>query len=153
MKSVSELKEALRSKSLTSLTKALGELAEGLAYQLKFPYTEILQFRAQEEGGRYAVHFEAKLHLHYSNLGSSPEGLIFATKFDGDALSDSPTPPIHELFYAGVVESFQVYGYGSRWTGTIVAIPDDLAKNLEVASKTISAIDIDRFYQLLQEPR
>ena len=79
--------------------------------------------------------------------------MIFATKFDGDALSDSPTPPIHELFYAGVVESFQVYGYGSRWTGTIVAIPDDLAKNLEVASKTISAIDIDRFYQLLQEPR
>jgi hypothetical protein len=149
MNGVSAFKEALETKSLTALTKALSELAEGLAYHLKPPYTEILDFKAKEEGSQFAVHFEARLHLHYSNLGNNPEGLIFTIKFGGDALSDSPTPPIHELFYAGVAECLRVYGYGSKWKGTTITTPEEFMKNPEVASKTISLIDIDRLYQPL----
>ncbi len=149
MKGVSELKDALQTKSLTALTKALSELADALAYQLKPPHTEILEFKAQEEAGGFTLHFEARLHLHYSSLGSSQEGLIFAIRFSGDALSDSPTPPIDELFYAGVVESLRVYGYGSRWkSGTIMEPPESM-KNLEVAAEEISEIDVGHFYQLL----
>ncbi len=153
MKGVSELHEALKSKSLTALTLALGEVADGIAYQLRPPYTEIQQFKAQEESGRFTIHFQARLHLHYSNPGGTPEGLIFTIKFGGDALSDSPSPPIHELFYAGVVESFQVCGYGSRWTGTKIATALEFRKNLEVPSKTISEIDIDSFYRVLSRQR
>ena len=101
MKGVTEFKEALESKSLTALTKALSEIADQLAYQLKPPYTEILDFRAREQSGRFSVHFSAKLYLHYSSLASQVEGLLFIIQFGGDALSDTPTPPSDELFYAG----------------------------------------------------
>ncbi len=153
MKGVSELHEALKSKSLTALTQSLSEVADGLAYRLRLPFTEILQFKAHEEGGRFDIHFQARLHLHYSNPGGNPEGLVFTIKFDGDALSDSPSPPIHELFYAGVVESLQVCGYGSSWTGTKIETPHEFRKNLEVPSKTISEMDIDSFYKVLSRQR
>lgn len=153
MKGVSELHEALKSKSLTALTQAISEVADGLAYQLRPPHTEILQLKAQEGGGRFNIHFQARLYLHYSNPGDTPEGLVFTIKFGGDALSDSPSPPIHELFYAGVVESFHVCGYGSIWTGTKIATPLEFRKSLEVPSKTISEIDIDSFYRALSRQR
>ncbi len=106
MKGVKEVEAALKTKSLTALTQALSELCEELAYQLKPPYTEILQFRAQEESERFAVEFNARLYLHYASLGSCPEGLVFTISFGGPAIADSPAPPIHELFYAALVESF-----------------------------------------------
>lgn len=151
MKGVSELKEALQAKSVTALTKALSELAAELAYELKPPYTEILEFKAKEENDMFAVHFQAELDLHYSNLASQQEGLVFVIQFGGDAFSDSPTPPIHELFYAGVVESFSIYGYGSRWKGTAITADQKFMRNLEVSSKTLNDIDGDRFFQLLPE--
>ena len=149
MKAVTDLREALQTKSLTALTKALSELADVLAYELKPPNTEILKFKAQEDGADFALTFEALLHLHYSSVGSHPEGVIFAVRFSGDALSESPTPPIHELFYAGVVESFRVYGYGTRWKGKTILKPPELMKNLDVSVEEISEVDVDYFYQLL----
>ncbi len=151
MKGVQELAGALKSKSLSALTRALNEIAEGLGYQLRPPYTEILQLKATEEATQFAIAFQARLYLHYSFLGSSPEGLVFTIQFGGESLSDSPAPPTHELFYAGVVQSLQVYGYGSRWKGSNIATPEVFRKNLEVAPRTIIAVDIDSFYRMLPE--
>ncbi len=153
MKGVHELAGALESKSLTALTRALNEIADRLGYQLRPPYTEILQLKATEETTQFAIAFQARLYLHYSILGSSPEGLVFTIKFGGEALSDSPAPPTHELFYAGLVQSFQVYGYGSRWSGRSIATPEVFRENLEVAPRTIIAVDIDSFYRMLPEHR
>jgi len=150
MKGVSELKSALESKSLTALTKALGEIADQLAYQLKSPYTEILDFRARKRSGRFSVHFRAKLYLHYSSLASQAEGLLFIIQFGGDALSDTPTPPSDELFYAGVVESFRVHAYGSKWIGPETTVTEDITKHLEVPSRALADIDVNAFVQQLQ---
>lgn len=150
MKGVTEFKKALESKSLTDLTKALSEIAGQLAYQLKPPYTEILDFRAREQSGRFSVHFSAKLYLHYSSLASQVEGLLFIIQFGGDALSDTPTPPSDELFYAGVVESFRVHAYGSKFIGPVITVSEEVAKNLEVPSKALTDIDVNRFVQQLQ---
>jgi len=150
MKGVTEFKKALESKSLTALTKALSEIAGQLAYQLKSPYTEILNFRAREQSGRFRVHFSAKLYLHYSSLTSQLEGLLFIIQFGGDALSDTPTPPSDELFYAGVVESFRVHAYGSRWIGTAITMSEEVAKNLEVPSEALTDIGVNRFVKQLQ---
>ena len=150
MKSVAELKEAIQTKSLTASTRALGHLAEGLAYKLGLPYTEIIDFKAKEDDGRFALHFEAKLGLHYSNLTNQQEGLVFVIEFSGEAFSDSPTPPIHELFYAGVMRSFQVYGYGGQWKGTAVTAHREVMLNLEVSSKSLNEIDLDSFFEQLE---
>lgn len=150
MKGVTEFKEALESKSLTTLTKALSEIAAQLAYQLNPPYTEILDFSAREQSGRFSVHFSAKLYLHYSSLAKRVEGLVFIIQFGGDALSDTPTPPSDELFYAGVVESFRVHAYGSKWIGPAVTVSEEVAKNLEVPSRALADIDVNRFIQQLQ---
>jgi hypothetical protein len=150
MKGVTEFEKALESKSLTALTKALTEIADHLAYQLKPPYTEILDFRAREQSGRFSIHFSAKLYLHYSSLASQVEGLLFIIQFDGDALSDTPTPPSDELFYAGVVESFRVHAYGSKWIGPAITVSDEVTKNLEVPSKALTDIDVNLFVQQLQ---
>jgi hypothetical protein len=150
MKGVTEFKNALKSKSLTALTKALGEIADQLAYQLKPPYTEILDFRAREQSGRFSVHFRAKLYLHYSSLASQVEGLLFIIQFGGDALTDTPTPPSDELFYAGVVESFRVHAYGSHWVGPPITVSEEVTKNLEVSSKELTDIGVNRFVQQLQ---
>jgi hypothetical protein len=37
---------------------------------------------------------------------------VFVIYFDGNAFSEIPTPPIHELFYAAVISAIAVYGYG-----------------------------------------
>ena len=150
MKGVTEFKNALDSKSLTALTKSLSEVADQLGYQLKPPYTEILDFRAREQSGRFRVHFAAKLYLHYSSLASQVEGLLFVIRFGGDALSDTPTPPSDELFYAGVVESFKVHAYGSKWVGPAITVSEEVVKNLEVPSKALTDIDVNRFVQQLQ---
>ncbi|HKM78668.1 MAG TPA: hypothetical protein VJZ03_06295, partial [Candidatus Bathyarchaeia archaeon] len=74
------------------LTKAISELGDELAYRLTPPNTEITQFLAKEENSGYSVHFSASLQLCYSSL-SMAEGVIFVIDFDGDAISEEPTPP------------------------------------------------------------
>lgn len=143
MKGVQGLAEALQSKSLTALTRALSDVADGLGYQLRPPYTEVLHMKATVDATQFAIRFQARLHLHYSNLESTPEGLVFTIEFGGEALSDSPAPPTHELFYAGAVQSLKAYGYGSRWKGSSISTPQLFRKNLEVAPRTIRAIDIE----------
>ena len=138
----SQLQDALQTRRLTTVTKALGELGEKLAYQLRPPYTEILQFKASEEDDRFAVEFSAKLHLHYANLQNRDEGLVFLLQFSGEASADSPNPPIHDLFDAGVVDSLLVYGYGSRWMGRSEETPRPFAENLDVTSPALVAIDL-----------
>ncbi len=91
-----------------------------------------MRFSAEEEGGRFAVGFAAKLHLHYSTLERENEGLVITIQFGGEAFADSPTPQIQELFYAAVVESLFVYGYGSQWKGETTPTPKELAQNLGV---------------------
>ncbi len=142
---VSELRDALQNKSLTGLTQALSKVAESLTYQLRPPYTEILQFKAKETAKRFTVHFRARLHLHYSSLGTSHEGLVFTIEFGGNAFADIPTPPMDDLFYAGRVRSFRVYGYGSRWVGEKILTPRDLRLNLEIPTEAINAIDVEAF--------
>ena len=150
MKGVTEFKNALENKSLIALTKALSEIADQLAYQLKPPYTEILDFRAREQSGRFSIQFSAKLYLHYSSLASQVEGLLFIIQFGGDALSDTPTPSSDELFYAGVVESFRVHAYGSKRIGPAITVSEEVAKNLELPSKTLTDIEVNRFVKQLQ---
>ena len=74
---LNNLQDALQERRLTAVTKALSELTERLAYQLRPPYTEVMHFLAREEDDRYAIEFAAKLHLHYSSLGKQNEGLVF----------------------------------------------------------------------------
>jgi hypothetical protein len=150
MQGVTEFKQALEDKSLTALTTALRDIADQLGYQLKPPYTQILDFKAMEQSGRFGVHFRAKLYLHYSSLASQVEGLLFIIQFGGDALSDTPTPPADELFYAGMVESIRVHAYGSKWTGPTITVSQEVSKNLEVPSMPLADIDVDRFVQQLQ---
>src|SRR3990172_12482255 len=99
---LNNLQDALQMKRLAAVTKALSELAERLAYQLRSPYAKVLHFIAREDD-RYAIEFAAKLHLHYSSLGKQNEGLVFMVEFERDAYADSPNPSLHELFYAAVV--------------------------------------------------
>lgn len=153
MKDGKELSEAVKAKSLTGLTKALSHLAEGLGYEMKPPFTQIIEFKAKEESGRFALRFEARLGLHYCNLASRDEGLVFLVQFGGSALSDSPSPPIHELFYAGVVRSFHVYGYGGAWKGNAIAEPQDFAEELEVSAKFLKEIEVDRFLEQWESRR
>src|SRR3990172_2660601 len=108
---LNNLQDALQTKRLAAVTKALSELAERLAYQLRSTYTEVLRFIAREEDDRYAIEFAAKLHLHYSSLGKQNEGLVFMVEFERDAYADSPNPSLHELFYAAVVNSVSSYAY------------------------------------------
>ena len=136
----SELEEALQSRKLNSVTRALSELAERLAYQLKPPYTEVIQLRAEEDGQRYAIQFSARLHLHYSDFQTQREGLVFTVQFSGEAYADSPNPPIQELFATALVDSLVVFGYGKEWAGEVVPTPDQFAKNLEVGSLTFNQI-------------
>ena len=144
------LEDAIRGRSLTLLTKTLGDLAEQLGYQLKPPYTEVLSFKAKEEDNRFAVKFTAKLHLHYSSLERLDEGLVFVVRFSGEALTESSAPPIHELFYAAAVDSLSVYGYGSRWHGDAIETPAEYRENLEVTAEQLNQIQLAHLYQLLQ---
>jgi hypothetical protein len=145
MESALRLQVALESARLNSLTRALSELAGKMAYQIKPPYTEVVHLRAREELRRFAIQFSAKLHLHYSSLRTHDEGLVFTVGFSGEAYADSPNPPIDELFAAGLVDSFIVYGYGKRWSGRTIPTPDQFAKNLEVTSRTLNQISTSDF--------
>jgi len=141
------LQDALQSRRLDSVTQALGELAEKLAYQLKPSYTEVIHLRAEEDRHHFAIQFSAKLHLHYSSLQSRDEGLVFTVQFSGEAYADSPNPPIHELFAAGLLDSFVVYGYGRKWAGQVIATADQFWQNLEVPSRTVNQIPTDDFLE------
>ena len=141
----SRLRAALQSREVSSVTQALSELAEKLAYQLKPPYTEVMQLKANEEGNRFAIQFSARLHLHYSSLQTQDQGLVFTLQFSGEAHADSPNPPVNELFAAGVVDSLFVYAYGSNWPGQTIHTPDKLTQNLEVKSRKLNRIAIDDF--------
>ena len=79
---LNNLQDALQDRRLTTVTKALSELAERLAYQLRPPYTEVLHFIAREEDDRYTIEFAAKLHLRYSSLEKQNEGRVFTVEFE-----------------------------------------------------------------------
>jgi len=138
-----KLRVALQNREVTSVTQALNEIAEKLAYQLKPPYTEVMELKAKQEENRFAIEFSAKLHLHYSRLQTQDEGLVFTLQFSGEAYADSPNPPIDELFASGVADSLFVYGYGSNWPGQTISTPDQLTQNLEVKSRTLNRMSID----------
>jgi hypothetical protein len=150
MKGPNEFEKALRSKFPTELTKALREMADELGYRLKPPYTEITDFRSKQGADRFVVHFNAILYLHYSAVANSTEGLLFMIQFGGKALSSTPNPPADELFYAGVVKSLRIYGYGSRWLGRAVTVPQDISSNLELASEKLVTIGPHHFVQQLK---
>jgi len=76
---LNNLQDALQERRLTAVTKALSELTERLAYQLRPPYTEVLHFTAREEDDRYAIEFAAKLHLHYSSLIATLVAVVACT--------------------------------------------------------------------------
>jgi hypothetical protein len=139
---LNNLQGALQERRLTTVTKALSELAERLAYQLRLPYTEVLHFIAREADDRYAIEFAAKLHLHYSSLERQNEGLVFTLEFEGDAYADSPNPSLHELFYAAVVNSVSSCAYGTGWQGKSIPTPPEFAENLEVRSQTLLLVEL-----------
>jgi len=145
-----DLRQALESKSLTALTKAIGRIANSLAYELKPPYTELLQLTSREEGDEYSIHFEARLSLHYR---AREDGLVFKIDFGGDTLSDTPSPLLHDLFYAAVVKEVRVYGYGHAWDGKSIATPEEFTQNLEVTSPTVDEIELKDFLDILQGVR
>lgn len=154
MKSVQEkLEEALQTKQLTAITKALSEIANALAYELRPPYTEVLHFAARFENERYAIEFTAELSLQYSSSERQDEGLVFTVQFKGEAYADSPNPPIDELFYAGEVDSLLLYGYGTRWSGESIATPRKFSENLEVHSPSLVIIRLSDFIEQIAEMR
>jgi hypothetical protein len=150
MSAALKLRESIRSRSLTALTKSITELANELAYQLKTPYTEIMRLKAREDGDRFTVIFAAKLHLHYTSLEREEEGLVFTIQFGGDTLAESPTPPVHELFYAAAARSLFIHGYGSRWKGKPTVTPKEFAQNLEVKSEMLAEIETEDFFRILE---
>ncbi len=151
MKGAKKLKEAIDTKSLTALTKAIGLAGDELAYQLKPPYTELLELRAKEEDEKFNLHFRAKLHLHYSSRTKREEGLVFMIQFSGDAFSDTPVPALSDLFYAGIVELLQIYGYGDGWNGTATQFGEELSKSLELPATAIREVKLNRLYKVLDK--
>jgi hypothetical protein len=141
------VREALQKRELNLLTRALGELAEKHAYQLKPPYTEIIELRAEQDGQRYAIQFSARLHLHYSSKQERMEGWVFTVRFSGVGFADSPNPPLNELFSAASVDSFVAYAYGKDWVGEVIPTPEQFAKSLEVASQTLTLIPTEAFLE------
>jgi hypothetical protein len=138
-------REAIESKSVTTLTNAIGKLAEELAYHLTLPYTEIIEFKSKEQADRYRIHFSAISRLSYSPSKTLNEGLVFALDFEGDAISDIPAPPIHELFYAGKITTLKVYGYGDNWVGKRIRTPVELQQSLDLKIANVNFINIEDF--------
>jgi hypothetical protein len=148
MELASRLESDLQSKKLNSVTKTLGELAQRLGYQLKPPFTEVIHLKARDEEDRFAVHFSARLHLHYSNP-QVLEGLVFAITFGGGDYADSPDPPVDELFATGVIGSLVICGYGKSWPGQGIRTPQELADRLELRSPTLNKIASADFLQMI----
>ena len=144
-----KLREAVQSRSLTCLTKAISDTSNGLGYGLKSPYTEILELRAKEVGDRFQLHFDARLHLHYASLQREREGLVFIIQFGGEALSDSPSPPLDELFYAAVVRSLQISDYGPRRSQEGMTVSKEIAEHLELPSNSLEAISFEGFCKMV----
>jgi hypothetical protein len=145
-----KLREAAQSRSLTRLTKAISDAADGLGHQLKPPYTEILELRAKEVGDRFQVHFDARLHLHYASLQREREGLVFMIQFGGEALSDSPSPPLDELFYAALVESLQIADYGPRRTQERTTVSKEVAEHVELPTDSLELITFVSFCKMVE---
>jgi hypothetical protein len=148
MEFADRLRADLESKKANAVTKAIGELAKRLGYELKPPFTELVNLRALEEDGHFAVHFSAKLHLHYSSH-KNEEGLVFTLEFSGEGNADSPSPPVDELFAVGSIDSFIVYGYGDRWIGRRIRTPSEFANRLEVTSPNLNQIETDDFLRAI----
>jgi len=138
-------REAIKTKSVATLTKAIGKLADELAYHLTLPYTEIMEFKSKEHADRYRIHFSAISRLSYNPSKTQNEGLVFAMGFSGIAISDIPAPPIHELFYAGKITTLKVYGYGNSWTGKRTRTPVELQQSLDLKIATVNFINIEDF--------
>src|SRR5208282_1611725 len=138
-----KFRNSIRTKSLNQLTNSLGDVADLLAFQLKPPYTEIKQFKAQEEDDRYFLQFQGILRLPYQSLERPDEGLIFYVDFVGEAMSDLSNPPIHELLYAASVTSLTIFGYGERWPGEIVEAQRESLNGLEVLGSTVKKVKLD----------
>ncbi len=139
------LNAALDSRKLGFITQALDEVREWLRYQLKPPYTEIVRLKADEEPLHFAVEFTARLYLHYAGVQKESEGLVFSMQFSGATYTDSPSPPVDELFNAGLMDAFEVYGYGRRWEGEAISIPGELLQKLEIPAQTLNRIPIQEF--------
>jgi hypothetical protein len=149
MKRTAKLMEAVQSRSVSAITKAVADLADEIDFQLKPPYTELKEFKAREEGERFIIRFAAKLCLHYSGFGKRSEGFVLVVEFSGEAFAESPSPPLHELFYAEKAEMLSVYGYGGLWRGEAIATPVEFAKNLEVNSPALVQMNLQDFYRIL----
>jgi hypothetical protein len=139
------LKKSIETRKLDSVMRALDGLREQLGYRLRPPYTEVIRLRADEGLQGFEIEFTAVLHLHYSSLPDPDEGLVFSVQFSGALLSDSPSPPVNELFAAGLVDSLAVYGYGGRWKGKPVSTTDELRQRLEIPSLPLSLLSIEDF--------
>lgn len=139
------LRQAIKTKSVAILTKVIGRLAEELAYRLTLPHTEIIEFKSKKYVDRYRIHFSAISRLSYNASKTQDEGLVFAINFGGDAISDMPVPPIHELFYAGKITSLRVYGYGDNWVGKRIRTPVELRQLLDLKIATVNLIKIQDF--------
>lgn len=143
-------REAIRTKSLSALTKAIGRLTDELSYRLTPAYTEITEFRSKEYDNRYRIHFSAISRLNYEAERTRDEGLIFVIDFGGDAFSDVPNPPTHELFYAGRIRTLKVYGYGDKWTGRKIRTPMKLQKSLDLKIAYLRLINNKAFCEQLK---
>jgi len=146
-----KFRDSIQTRSLNQLTKTLGEVAELIAYQLNPPYTEIKQFKAQEEDDRYFLQFQGSLKLLYQSLERPDEGLVFRVDFDGEVMSDLPNPPVHELLYAASVTSLTIFGYGDRWRGEIVEARRESLNGLEVHGSAVKKVTLDSLLEVLDE--
>jgi hypothetical protein len=135
---ISNLISALQSGRMVAVMGALEDVRRWLGYEPKPPYHEMVESRAGLRFGAdptlrpLTVKFTARLYLHYTSVRAGSEGLVFAVRFSGTDYSDSPFPPVEELFPRGSVDSFEVYGYGSRWKGQAVSTPEELLHKLEI---------------------
>jgi hypothetical protein len=135
-----KLRESLSTRQVAEATRGLSELSEQLGYHLRPPYTDVMELKAREENERFAIKFRAELSMHYAR--DHNDGLLFTLQFKGETYADSPNPPIHELFYAGHVDSFVIRGYGARWKGEPATISQTLAENLELPSQEVVTIEL-----------
>jgi len=142
-------REAIRTKSLATLTKTIGKLTIELSYRLTPPYTEITEFKSKGYDNRYRIRFSGISCLNYE-AESTHEGLVFAIDFGGDAFSDVPTPPTHELFYAGRIRTLKVYGYGDNWKGRKIRTPMKLQKSLDLKIVYLRLINTKAFCKQLE---
>lgn len=136
---------------MKSVVEALDDVRGRLRYRLKPPYTEIvesqagLRLKADEDERLFTVEFTARLYLHYASVQTGNEGLVFSVRFSGTTTADSPSPPVNELFAEGLVDSFEVHGYGRRWEGQAISTPEELIQKLEIPTRTLNRLSIQEF--------